>query len=86
VANDLANETSIYSCGGQAPPQIPAPQRGQQFVPTVGGEVRHISISGNTIMWSSDEALPGELPGVPVGMVYMLDPSTMATLPIKVSD
>lgn len=85
LANDLQNETSIYSCGGQAPAQIPAPQRGQPFVPTVGGEVRRICISGNYIMWAADESLPGELPGVPVGMVHMLDPQTMTTLPLKVS-
>ena len=35
-------------------------------------------------MWSAEEALAGDAVGVPVGVVYMFDPSNLTTLPIKV--
>ena len=36
-------------------------------------------------MWSAEEGLPGDAPGLPVGVVYMFDPSNLTALPIKVS-
>lgn len=50
----------------------------------VGGMVKHICVIGSNIMWSAEECLPGDAGGVPVGMVYMFDPSNLTVLPIKV--
>ena len=46
--------------------------------------MKHICVSGSSIMWSAEEALVGDAAGLPVGMVYMFDPSNLTTLPIKV--
>ena len=48
--------------------------------------MRHINVTvgGTVIMWSADEPLPGDAPGVPVGMVHLLNTANFTTLPIKV--
>ena len=52
---------------------------------TKGGEVRRIVVGGggSQIMWAADESLP-DTPGIPVGIVYLLDPASFAVLPVKV--
>ena len=50
----------------------------------IGGLVKHISVVGSNIMWSSEEGLPGDVSGLPVGIVYMFDPTNLTALPIKV--
>lgn len=35
-------------------------------------------------MWSAEEPLVGDAPGIPVGVVYMFDPLNLSTLAIKV--
>lgn len=35
-------------------------------------------------MWSAEESLPGDAAGIPVGVVYMFDPTNLSTLAIKV--
>lgn len=49
----------------------------------IGGLVKHICVVGSTIMWSAEEGLPGDVSGLPVGMVYMFDPTNLSALPIK---
>jgi hypothetical protein len=49
------------------------------------GPVHCIEISGNDMMWSDDEPIEGDLPGVPVGVVHLLNQTNMSTIPIKVS-
>ena len=97
-ANPSIPEAAIYSCGGIAPPSVPAAPRANQGekAPStasqvtgsvghgVGGLIRHISVNGSSIMWSAEETLPGDVPGIPVGMVYMFDPANLTTLAIKV--
>jgi hypothetical protein len=36
-------------------------------------------------MWSAEETLVGDAPGLPIGMVYMFDPAKFSALPLKVS-
>lgn len=36
-------------------------------------------------MWSAEETLAGDAPGLPIGMVYMFDPANLSALPLKVS-
>lgn len=98
-ANPSIPEAAIYSCGGIAPPSVPAAPRANQGdkapstaaqVPGsvgfgVGGLIRHICVNGSSIMWSAEETLAGEVPGIPIGMVYMFDPANLTTLAIKVT-
>ena len=83
VVNLAQPEAAIYSCGGQAPPNLTAQQL-QQQQPGAGLVKCIVCASGGTIMWSSDESLPGDAPGVPVGMLHLLNPTTYATLAVKV--
>ena len=49
------------------------------------GKVEHILVDGNTIMWSTDEQISPDKPGITVGMVYLLsNPADMSTIAIKV--
>ena len=52
---------------------------------TAGG-VTKVEVNGPTIMWATEEPLPGDGPGVPVGMVHLLDIASQNTLPIKRSN
>lgn len=98
-ANPAVPEVAIYSCGGIAPPSVPPPPRSLPGDVTplstaaqipgsagfgIGGLVRHICVQGSTIMWSAEEPLVGDAPGIPVGIVYMFDPLNLSTLAIKV--
>ena len=47
--------------------------------------MKHISVVGSNIMWSAEEGLPGDVSGLPVGIVYMFDPTNLTALPIKVT-
>jgi hypothetical protein len=98
-ANPASPEAAIYSCGGIAPhsiPPAPRPNQGEKAPTTaaqvagsagfgVGGLVRHICVNGSNIMWSAEETLAGDAPGLPIGMVYMFDPANLSALPLKVS-
>lgn len=35
-------------------------------------------------MWSAENTLTGDAPGLPTGMVYMFDPANLSALPLKV--
>jgi WD40 repeat protein len=54
----------------------------QDMVKSTNGTVGHVEVNGSTIMWSVDESLMGDAPGVPVGVVHLLDVNTGTTLPI----
>ena len=54
----------------------------QEMVLKTAGTVGHVEVNGSNIMWSVDETLPGDAPGVPVGVVHLLDVGTGTTLPI----
>ena len=96
--NPAVPEVAIYSCGGIAPTSVPPHPRslpGDVTLSTaaqvpgsagfgIGGLVRHICVQGSTIMWSAEESLPGDAAGIPVGVVYMFDPTNLSTLAIKV--
>jgi len=85
VVNLAQPEAAIYSCGGQAPQNVTLQQL-QQQQPGAGPVKRIVCANGN-ILWSADEPLAGEAPGlpaIPVGMVYLLNPTTYATLAVKV--
>lgn len=98
-ANPTTPEAAIYSCGGVAPhsiPPAPRPNQGEKAVTTaaqvvgsvghgVGGLVRHICVNGSNIMWSAEDSLVGDAPGLPIGMVYMFDPANLSALPLKVT-
>ena len=36
-------------------------------------------------MWSAEDSLVGDAPGLPIGMVYMFDPANLSALPLKVT-
>jgi WD40 repeat protein len=46
------------------------------------GPVPEIQVNGTTIMWSVDEPLEGDGPGVPVGVTYLFDAASGNTLPL----
>ena len=43
-----------------------------------------IEVKDSTIMWSADESLPDDQPGLPVGIVSLFNKDSMVALPIKV--
>lgn len=54
----------------------------QEMSKETAGVVGDIEVDGTTIMWAVDEPLQGDAPGIPVGMVHLLDNNTGTTLPI----
>ena len=46
------------------------------------GPVAEIQVNGSTIMWSVDETLAGDGPGIPVGVTQLFDAASGNTLPL----
>ena len=57
----------------------------QEMVKETAGTIGTIAVDGTTIMWAVDEPLAGDAPGIPVGMVHLLDNNTGTTMPIHKS-
>lgn len=57
-----------------------------EFTMNTAGAVTNVQVNGPTIMWAVEEPLPGDAPGVPIGMVHLLDVASQTTLPIKRSN
>jgi WD40 repeat protein len=56
------------------------------MVMNTNGAVTHTEVNWSNIMWSIEEPLAGDAPGVPVGMVHLLDIGSQTTLPVKRSE